>query len=62
MVNPSRDLDQELRRLEFKVEAGAEFAVTRPVFDVAAFERFLEARSNPCGCRSSSASGRSKAR
>jgi homocysteine S-methyltransferase len=41
MVNPSRDLDQELRRLEFKVEAGAEFAVTRPVFDVAAFERFF---------------------
>lgn len=41
MVNPSRDLDQEVRRLEFKVEAGAEFAVTRPVFDVAAFERFL---------------------
>jgi homocysteine S-methyltransferase len=31
-----------LRRLEFKVEAGAEFAVTRPVFDVAAFERFLK--------------------
>lgn len=41
MVNPSRDLDQELRRLEFKVEAGAEYAVTRPVFDVKAFERFL---------------------
>ncbi len=41
MVNPSRDLDQEMRRLEFKVEAGAEFAVTRPVFDVATFERFL---------------------
>ena len=41
MVNPSRDLDQEIRRLEFKVEAGAEFAVTRPVFDVGAFERFL---------------------
>ncbi len=42
MVNPSRDLDQELRRLEFKVAAGAEFAVTRPVFDVSAFERFLK--------------------
>jgi homocysteine S-methyltransferase len=42
MVNPSRDLDQEVRRLEFKVEAGAEFAVTRPVFDIAAFERFLK--------------------
>jgi methionine synthase I (cobalamin-dependent)/5,10-methylenetetrahydrofolate reductase len=48
MVNPSRDLDQELRRLEFKVEAGAEFAVTRPVFDVTAFERFL-ARVEPLG-------------
>jgi len=42
MVNPSRDLDQELRRLGFKVDAGAEFAITRPVFDVAAFERFLK--------------------
>ena len=48
MVNPSRDLDRELRRLEFKVEAGAEFAVTRPVFDVAAFERFLK-RVEPMG-------------
>ena len=48
MVNPSRDLDQELRRLEFKVEAGAEFAVTRPVFDLAAFERFLK-RVEPMG-------------
>jgi methionine synthase / methylenetetrahydrofolate reductase(NADPH) len=42
MVNPAaRDLDRELRRFEYKVEAGAEFAVTRPVFDVAAFEHFL---------------------
>ena len=48
MVNPSRDLDQELRRIEFKVEAGAEFAVTRPVFDVSAFERFLK-RVEPMG-------------
>jgi homocysteine S-methyltransferase len=42
MANPSRDLDQELKRLAYKVEAGAEFVVTRPVFDVAAFERFRE--------------------
>jgi methionine synthase I (cobalamin-dependent)/5,10-methylenetetrahydrofolate reductase len=43
MVNPAaRDLDRELRRFEYKVEAGAEFAVTRPIFDVSAFERFLE--------------------
>jgi homocysteine S-methyltransferase len=42
MVNPgARDLDQELRRFQYKVEAGAEFAITRPVFDVAAFEKFL---------------------
>ena len=42
MVNPAAvDLDRELRRFEYKVEAGAEFVVTRPIFDVAAFERFL---------------------
>jgi methionine synthase I (cobalamin-dependent)/5,10-methylenetetrahydrofolate reductase len=43
MVNPAaRDLERELRRFEYKVEAGAEFAVTRPIFDVAALERFLQ--------------------
>jgi homocysteine S-methyltransferase len=43
MVNPTADnLDEELRRFEYKVEAGAEFVVTRPVFDVAGFERFLK--------------------
>ena len=42
MVNPAAaDLDRELRRFEYKVEAGAEFVVTRPVFDIAAFEHFL---------------------
>lgn len=42
MVNPAAaDLDRELRRFAYKVEAGAEFVVTRPVFDVGAFERFL---------------------
>jgi homocysteine S-methyltransferase len=41
-VNPSAAaIDEELRRFEYKVEAGAEFVVTRPVFDVAAFERFV---------------------
>ncbi len=43
MVNPAAtDIDRELRRFEYKVEAGAEFVVTRPVFDIAAFERFLK--------------------
>ncbi|HEY2905942.1 MAG TPA: bifunctional homocysteine S-methyltransferase/methylenetetrahydrofolate reductase [Vicinamibacterales bacterium] len=36
------NLDEELRRLEFKLEAGAEFIVTRPIFDVAAFEQVLK--------------------
>lgn len=42
MVDPgSRDLDREIKRFEYKVQAGAEFAVTSPVFDAALFERFL---------------------
>jgi homocysteine S-methyltransferase len=41
-VNPGApNLDEELRRFDYKVEAGAEFVVTRPVFDLAAFERFV---------------------
>jgi homocysteine S-methyltransferase len=41
-VNPGHlDLDYELRRLDWKVKAGAEYAITQPVFDVAVLERFL---------------------
>ena len=41
-VNPTApNLEDELRRFEYKVEAGAEFVVTWPVFDVAQFDRFL---------------------
>lgn len=36
------NLDEEIRRFEYKVEAGAEFAVTSPVFDVAALETFMK--------------------
>lgn len=36
------NLDEEVRRFEFKVEAGAEYAVTQPVFDLALLERFLK--------------------
>jgi homocysteine S-methyltransferase len=40
--NPAAsNLDEELRRFEYKVEAGAEFILTRPIFDVPAFERVL---------------------
>lgn len=42
-VNPGAvDLAHELKRFRYKVEAGAEFAITQPVFDVALLERFLE--------------------
>jgi homocysteine S-methyltransferase len=39
-VNPAADdLDEEMRRFAWKVEAGAEYVITRPVFDVKAFEQ-----------------------
>jgi homocysteine S-methyltransferase len=39
-VNPAADdLDREIRRFEYKLEAGAEFIVTRPVFDARSFDR-----------------------
>jgi methionine synthase I (cobalamin-dependent)/5,10-methylenetetrahydrofolate reductase len=42
-VNPAApDLDRELRRFAWKVEAGAEFATTQPVFDLDQLDRFLE--------------------
>jgi homocysteine S-methyltransferase len=37
----SLSLDDEVRRFHYKVEAGAEFAITEPVFDVADLEGFL---------------------
>jgi homocysteine S-methyltransferase len=41
-VNPAAvDPEHELRRFEWKVEAGAEYAITQPVFDVAQLSRFL---------------------
>jgi methionine synthase I (cobalamin-dependent)/5,10-methylenetetrahydrofolate reductase len=41
-VNPAPiDLEHELRRFAWKVEAGAEFAVTQPVFDASQLENFL---------------------
>jgi homocysteine S-methyltransferase len=42
-VNPgSPDLDREIARFEWKVDAGAQFCVTQPVFDVEALLRFLD--------------------
>ena len=48
-VNPAApDLERELKRFAWKVEAGAEYAVTQPVFDLAQLDRFL-ARVEPFG-------------
>jgi methionine synthase / methylenetetrahydrofolate reductase(NADPH) len=35
------NIDEEIRRFEYKVEAGADYAVTQPVFDVTLLEQFL---------------------
>ncbi len=41
-ANPAAlNLDEEVRRFEYKVEAGAEFAVTQPVFDPEELSTFL---------------------
>jgi methionine synthase / methylenetetrahydrofolate reductase(NADPH) len=42
-VNPGHlDLEYELRRLDWKVKAGAEYAITQPVFDFDVLEHFLD--------------------
>ncbi len=42
-VNPGAvNMEEEIRRFEWKVEAGAEYAITQPVFDTEQLKRFLE--------------------
>jgi methionine synthase / methylenetetrahydrofolate reductase (NADH) len=41
-LNQGAESDRELERFAWKVEAGADFAVTQPVFDPGQLERFLE--------------------
>jgi homocysteine S-methyltransferase len=36
------DIEQELRRFKFKVDAGGEYAITQPVFDLRLLENFLD--------------------
>jgi len=41
-ANPGvSNIDEEIHRFEYKVQAGAEFAVTQPVFDLSLLENFL---------------------
>src|SRR6266705_2329160 len=42
-ANPGAlNLDEEIHRFELKVQAGAEYAVTQPVFDLDLLEQFLK--------------------
>jgi homocysteine S-methyltransferase len=42
-VNPGAvNLEEEIRRFEWKVEAGAEYAITQPVFDTEQLRSFLD--------------------
>jgi len=42
-VNPGAiNLDEELRRLDWKIQAGAEYMMTQPVFDLRILEKFLK--------------------
>jgi methionine synthase I (cobalamin-dependent)/5,10-methylenetetrahydrofolate reductase len=42
VANPTAPrMDEEVRRFEYKVAAGAEFAVTQPIYDIEALDRFL---------------------
>jgi homocysteine S-methyltransferase len=36
------NLDEEIKRFEYKVQAGAEYVVTQPVFDISLLENFLK--------------------
>ena len=46
-LNQGADLDRELERFAWKVDAGADFAVTQPVFDAEQLERFLARARSP---------------
>ena len=47
-ANPGAlNLEEEIRRFEWKVQAGAEYVVTQPVFDIALLEEFIK-RTEHC--------------
>jgi methionine synthase / methylenetetrahydrofolate reductase(NADPH) len=49
-INPyALNLEEELRRFEYKVEAGANFAVTQPVFDAQQLGKFLDRVKSEAG-------------
>jgi homocysteine S-methyltransferase len=48
-VNPvAEDLDYEIERFHAKIEAGAHFAMTQPIFDPAHWDAFIKKLGSPC--------------
>jgi len=46
-ANPGAlNLEHELDRLKWKIDAGAEYVVTQPIFDIEVFEKFIERTAN----------------
>ena len=42
-LNPTaHNLELELKRFRYKVEAGADFAITQPIYDLEAYQRFMD--------------------
>ena len=51
-VNPvAEDIDEELRRFQEKIEAGAHFAMTQPIFDPQHWNTFLKRLGGNRRCR-----------
>ena len=47
-VNPTaEDMDREIERFQAKIEAGAHFVMTQPIFDLAQWEEFLRRWGKP---------------
>ncbi len=46
-ANPvANDIDREIERFKLKVQAGAEYCITQPVFELDSFYRFMDATSD----------------
>ena len=61
-VNPTADdLDEEVRRFEQKIEAGAQFAITQSLFDLAYLDELERQARRLAGSRCCSASSTSRA-
>jgi homocysteine S-methyltransferase len=43
-LNPTaRNEDLEIRRFKYKIEAGCDFAITQPIYNIESYKRFMDA-------------------